>query len=302
MQIAVLFWCYKDPALCRRRLDLLRRHDPAVPVYALYGGPADEAAAMQTALTPVCDDFWVFAEDRSPHWKWRHGDLMIAAWHRARGQALAWDHLLILQWDMVVAAPVSRLLAGLGADQLLLSGVRPVAQVRDWWGWVRGDQPDQKPEFEAFAARLRDDLGYVGPLYACLFIVVGFPRRFLDRYAGPEVTELGFLEYKIPSLAAAWGFAFWTDHPFVPWWASNPATREAPEAARVLNAVGHEIRAEVMRQHLSAPEGARLFHPVRDPATDEALADLLRRPAGNGRGIGGWLVRLVGGRGYARRR
>lgn len=279
MQPAVLFWCYRDPDLCRRRLTLLRHHDPDVAVYCLFGGLPAEAPAMAQALNGLIDDFWCFSPDQPAAWKWRHGDLTIAQWYRQRGHQLAWDHLFIVQWDMLIAAPVHRLLAGIAPDQLLLSGVRPVREVAPWWGWIKGDGPEQGPEYRAFEHRLRTQTRYAGDLFACLFIVVSLPRRFLERYAGPEVDEIGFLEYKLPSLAAAWGFDFWRDHPFTPWWASDPATRQAPPRARLLNAVGEELSVDALQEELQSPNGLRLFHPVRESATDEQLHAVLQNPA-----------------------
>jgi len=288
MQPAVLFWCYRDPDLCQQRLALLRHHDPDVPVYCLYGGAPEGAAAMASALGNWIDDFWCFSPDRPPAWKWRHGDLTIAEWYRQRGHSLHWDHLFILQWDMLIAAPIRRLLDGIGADQVLLSGVRPVQEVADWWGWINGTGPEQGPEYRTFEALLRTQADYHGDLYACLFIVVSLPRRFLDRYAGSDVGEIGFLEYKIPSLAAAWGFDFWLDHPFIPWWASDPKTKDAPVNARLLNAIGAELSVEALQEELQNPSGLRLFHPVRESATDKKLYAELRNPAQNSKSRGFW--------------
>jgi len=38
MKLAVLFWFYKEPEICHNRLEILRQHNPTVPIYGLYGG------------------------------------------------------------------------------------------------------------------------------------------------------------------------------------------------------------------------------------------------------------------------
>ena len=38
MQLAILFWCYKDVRICRDRLQHLRRDNPHSPIYLLFGG------------------------------------------------------------------------------------------------------------------------------------------------------------------------------------------------------------------------------------------------------------------------
>src|SRR5438477_6788784 len=48
--LAALFWFYKQAAVCANHLALFRRHNEGLPVYGLYGGPPDEAAAFEATL------------------------------------------------------------------------------------------------------------------------------------------------------------------------------------------------------------------------------------------------------------
>lgn len=263
MTTAALFWFYKDAALCAERLALFRRHNPGVAVFGLYGGPPADAEAMRGSLGPLLDDWYAFAEDRPAEWKWRHGDRLIAAWHRDRGAALPWDDLFILQWDMLVLAPLARLFAAYPSGELVLSGLRPVSEVSGWWAWVNGSNPEMEADYRAFRALLGERFGYGGPLYCGLFIVARLPRRFLDRYVAAGPPEAGFLEYKIPSLAAAFGVPLAHGQPFRPWWRNDPSTRDAPPRARVLNAVGDDVPLAVVLEELCDPAGTRLIHPCR---------------------------------------
>lgn len=260
MQLAILFWFYKEFDLCVERVRRLRELNPATRIYGLYGGPLEqaEAAAMVGA---ELDDLYVFPEPRDAHWKWLNGDRLIAAWMGERGAALAWDTVVLVQWDMLVLAPVDELLGDLRPGEALFSGYRPLEEVSDWWGWAGRRDPGKAAMLQAFRERLRSDYGVDGPLWCCLFILICLPRDLLARYAGAGPPEEGFLEYKLPTLARLWGTPVRTDLGFEPWWAADLASRDAPERARVLNAVGREVSPATILAELADPQGLRVFHP-----------------------------------------
>ena len=261
MKPDVLFWFYKDYDTCRERLVRLRRLNPEVQVFALFGGPPAEAPAARDALGQYFDDFYAFPEEREPRWKWQHGDQLIAAWYEQRGRELAWDSIFVMQWDMVILEPLEKLFRGLQQDEILLSGFRPLKEVADWWPRAKPENSDIR-EFEQL---MREDRGYSGELYACLFIVACLPRVFLEKYVAIGHPETGFLEYKIPTLAVAFDIPVCQDHDFHPWWRANPATRRYPAERRTLNAVGEEVPLPIIVNELAKPQGKRLFHPVFRP-------------------------------------
>jgi hypothetical protein len=276
MKLAILFWFYKEFDTCAERLDLLRRLNPETPIYGLYGGALEAADAVRARLGDRLDDFYAFPEARDAHWKWLNGDRLIASWMRARGAELAWDTVVVVQWDMLVLAPVHALFGPLQPGEALLSGYRPLSEVADWWGWAGGRDPEKAAMLEAFRARLRSDWGVDGPLWCCLFIVICLPRDLLARYVGSGPPAEGFLEYKLPTLAHHWGFPVRRDLGFDPWWAADPATREAPERLRTLNAVGREAPLEIVRSELADPGGLRVFHPFSGPLPTDLGAIALR--------------------------
>jgi hypothetical protein len=262
VKLAVLFWFYADFELCRERLALLRAFNPETPIYGLYGGPLEQAAEARGAVGDQLDDFYAFPEPRTPQWKWLHGDRLVAAWARDRGGELAWDTVVLVQWDMLVLAPLEQLFGGLGSGEAVFSGLRPAAEIASWWGWLKGEDPDKRAEAEAFRELLHGEYGYDGELWCCLFIVIALPRALLQRYAAAGPPEPGFLEYKLPTLARVFGTPA-TDGGFRPWWGADPATRDAPPPARVLNAVGEEVALATILGELARAAGARVFHPYR---------------------------------------
>jgi hypothetical protein len=262
-QLACLFWFYKSPELCENRLQLLRRHNPDSPIYGLFGGDPSEAELFQQRLAPWLDDFYVFSQVRTPHWKWYHGDQMIVDWYRQRGHSLDWDTVFIAQWDMLVFDAFSNQISMLKRNELLLSGLRPVSEVDPWWYYVRPNSPE-RDEYERFIAYVRDSHGFNGPPLCCEFIVACLPRSFMARYANIAEPELGFLEYKIPTYAQIFGTPLCIDHPHQPWWGDAPNANSTSLLARTLNAEIHNVPLRVIEVHRLWPWGRRIFHPVFD--------------------------------------
>ena len=259
--------------------------NPGTPIFGLYGG-APERFASFAALARWLDDSWCFADDRDPSWKWRHGDLMIADWYTQRGHALAWDSVAVIQWDMLVCAPLERIFTPLARDEAYFPGLRPLVEVSDFWWWVRTGTPegDVYRAFEASLRAARIDTA----VWACQFVTAVLPRRFLARYAALPPDELGFLEYKLPTYAKAFGFACRTYAQLPVAWEAEPI-----QPARVVLSAGKAPIAarDILRELRSGR--TRLFHPVTrrfraglPSVAQAAIADMLcRRAVRFGRGF-----------------
>ena len=300
MRLAVLFWCYKRRDICEDRLRLLRRDNPSLPIFCLFGGDPGEADDYRRSLEPLVDDFYAF--DGAPPvptpddeetggdlldrfrggvwWKYVYGDLLLAAWYRDRGHRLEWDTVVVVQWDMLIYGRVEAAFAALGRGEILLSGLRPVREVEGRWGWVGAGDPAAEPMYEEFLAHVRERYGYRQEPMCCVAVVLALPREFLRRFAEIERPELGFLEYRLPIYAQAFGVPFCTDHPFRPWWGAV----ERYSFKSTLRARPREIWAPTILVNLLRRDGARVFHPYwarapRDPwSWTKALAASLVRP------------------------
>ncbi|HED65577.1 MAG TPA: hypothetical protein ENJ09_08480 [Planctomycetes bacterium] len=276
MRLAVLFWCYKAPDLCEDRLAHLRRQDPDVKVFVLFGGDPAEAKAFEERLSPYANDFYCF-EGEPPvgseeldvlfrggtHWKYYFGDLLIAAWYRERGRELEFDSITLIQWDMVMWGRVSEVFASLGEGEALFSGLRPIAPVEDKWAWTTPDRPEERARYLEFLDHVRS-LGFDGEPEGYVAVVTCLPRAFLERFIEIERPDLGFLEYRLPIYARLFGTPICERHPFRPWWgAVEPYSKDHTLRARPV-----EIRPWTIRKNLRDPNGARLFHPYwhRTPA------------------------------------
>jgi hypothetical protein len=283
MNLAILFWFYKDAPLCRNHLEFYRKRNPGVPIYGLFSGEPADAPEFESVLGPLLDDFYAFDQPRTDYWRWANGDLVIAEWYRARGSRLPWDSLFVAAWDVLVLAPVREVFKALPPDHILLSNVRPVQEVEGWWRWVC----KKRPLFDGFMSELERRYGKTVSPWCCQFIVVCLPRLFLEGFAEACPSEEGFVEYRVPTYASILGIPFHTEPVFDTVWPGepDPAPRLASQVP-FLNPGIAEVPLRTVFIEAMKPGGQRIFHPVERtwPTGPEALISWIKDVAMDRRG------------------
>ncbi len=189
---------------------------------------------------------------------------------------MEWDSVFLAQWDLVAVAPLRSLLPPMAVGDMLISGVRPVREVEDWWQWVRGEA---RGEYDAFLGHVAARYGPVDDPLCCQFIGLVAPRSFMARYAGIDEPELGFLEYTIPVYSQVFGTPLVRDTCFRPWWPEEPATSGASRTQTLVHAWATPVRLPVMLYEAARPGGRRLFHPYHGiyPHDVASVGDVLLR-------------------------
>jgi hypothetical protein len=278
MKLAILFWFYKEPDVCKDRLKLLRQDNPTTPIYGLYGGDLATVGQYKSQLNQYLDDFYTFPENKDSHWKWLQGDLLLTDWYRERGQYLSWDTVVIVQWDMLVFGAIEQLFSMLQPGQILLSGLRPIKEIENDWMWVTPKNQNHRQTYLEFLEHITKTYDYDQEPMGCLFIAVCLPRTFLERYAYIEQPDLGFIEYRIPMYAQIFGIPFCEDHPFQADWGRNdprdPMFRAKNPVKRLLNAFHlklnpiplnpwRDISLIPIYRQLRKKAGFRIFHPYQ---------------------------------------
>jgi hypothetical protein len=276
VKLAILFWFYKEPDICKNRLELLRQYNPTIPIYGVYGGDLATVDQYKSQLNQYLDDFYTFTENKDPLWKWLQGDLMLTHWYRERGKHLPWDTVVIVQWDMLVFGAIEQLFSMLKPDQILLSGLRPISEVENDWMWVTPKILDHRCQYLEFLQYISKTYDYQQDPMGCIFIVACLPRIFLEAYAKIEQPELGFLEYRIPMYAQIFGIPFCENHPFHAWWVDGDPIFQAKNFIQrainlfslrlnpnPLNPTRSDISLIPIWGHLNTQAGARIFHPYQ---------------------------------------
>ncbi|HEV2863947.1 MAG TPA: glycosyltransferase family 4 protein [Pyrinomonadaceae bacterium] len=246
--MAVLFWFYKDPPVVADRLEGIRRLNPGVRVFGLYGGEHASVGQFGDAVE-LLDDLWLHPEVPA-EWAWRNGDLMLGRWYSERGRRLDWQQVFVHQWDLLTAVP-ARDFATSGQREILLPGVRPLDEVAAHWVWV---QPwsDYYGEFQSFRAH---PLVAGRRMLASVFILATLTRDFLADYAEAAPAVPGFIEYRLPTLADVFRYRFAPSEVRPDW-----GDRGDP----LLNGSGRGISPEQVRQRFLHGGQVKVCHPVND--------------------------------------
>jgi hypothetical protein len=203
MQLAVLFWFYKEPEICENRLKLIKKHNPNIRIFGLYGGSKKDEARYKKKLGKYLDSFYTSSySNKSKDWKWIHGDLMILEWYMNKGRRLKWDSVAVVQWDMLVLGPIKKQFPGIKTNELFLSGYRTLNDdIEKKWNWTDVRIPKNRKNYLEFKDYVKENYGYNKKLKICLFILEVIPRDFFKKWQLMPSKELGMLEYSVPTHA-----------------------------------------------------------------------------------------------------
>lgn len=252
MKSAILFWFYKELDVCENRLQLLKKYNPDLQIFGLYGGEISKADEYQNKLGKYLDDFYVFTSNTDEDWKWINGDLMVLDWYDKRGRDLNWDSIAVVQWDMLVFDSLLRQFIDMKKDEIFLSGLRTIdEELENKWHWVKFGGEYRK-NYAEFLDYIKERYGYSNKPLASLFIFEIFPRMFLDKYLTVENKEVGMLEYKIPMYCQIFDISFYKKDIGIMWFSNEP---------KPLNAIPEEISERYIKEQLARKDGWRIFHP-----------------------------------------
>lgn len=253
----LLFWFYKEFDVCLDRVRRLRQLHPGASIYGLYGGTPDEEGLFREKIGPLLDDFYS-SPDLPESYKWIHGEALLLDWYRNRGQMLPWTSLIIAQWDLLPFLDLRVIFSEVAQDAMYLPGLRKLSPaVESQWCWTSTDEPHCRGEYLKFREHLSSLGASTEDLLACLFPVGVIPRIFFHRFDLQPWPELGFLEYKLPTLAALYGIPLANLDIGISWGLDG-------EPSPLLGPVHTKktpISSAFIRHQLRDPEGWRLFHP-----------------------------------------
>lgn len=252
MNLAILFWFYKEPEVCENRLRLLKKTNPGLKIFGLYGGEQKQAKEYEDRLGKYLDDFYAYPGEKSAKWKWINGDLMILDWYEKRGKNLVWDSIVVAQWDMLVFDSFLNILQGIQKGQIFLSGLSPLdKKIEESWYWTKPGGEDRQ-NYLNFLDYAEKNYGWKERPLCCLFILQVFPKIFFEKYLSVKNREVGMLEYKIPIYAKIFN---------IPFFEKDIGVEFFGEDKKPLNAKPREIDKDYIAGELHKKGGWRAFHP-----------------------------------------
>lgn len=256
MKNAILFWFYKDVDICINRLELIKKYNPDIPIHGLFGGDTSQIESFSDIIGTLVESFTPCFTEKSSEWKWKYGDKLIAEWYKKTGQFFNWDRIIIVQWDMLLMTNISNLTKELGKEELYISGLRPVYEVKDWWNWVKRDISD----YENFLKEIRELYSKEFEPLCCQFIFVCLSRTFLNQYYQLKLDK-GFIEYRLPTIASALGYTFGSIPKLSCYWPSEPREKGTLQPNISITAQTIPIGLKYILKHMTSPNGDRVFHP-----------------------------------------
>lgn len=247
---AILLRFHKRPLVCRSRVRLLRELNPGVPVYGVCDGGRLQMRLFAKQLVGLDSLSPSHADAR---WNWQHGDLVVSEWYRRAGSALTFDILHLVEWDLLLVAPLVSLYSSVPEGSVGLTALTPISELEQEWTWLRREE--NRRNWQTLLALARDKWGYEGTPYGCVGPGAVLPRAFLEAYAGIDPPSLCNDELRLPLFAQILGFPLADTMLRGPWHGEREHDFFHFRAA--------EIDLETIRGQLTKPDGARAFHPVR---------------------------------------
>lgn len=241
----------RDPKACRAAVSALRERNPGVAVHGLYGaGPGPRRPAVRLGARPFLRLDSCYCSRHEGQWNWANGDLALLEWYRDTGRRLDFDVLHLVEWDLVLLAPLAAAYRHVPPGAVALTCLTPVSALTGRWEWLRG--PERLRDWNALLDLARHRWSHTGDPLACLGVGPAFPRAFLDAYAALDPPELCHDELRLPLAAQALGFPL-VDTGFRRRW-------DDPSEDAFFNVGGAPVDSSAM----AAAAADRLaFHPVR---------------------------------------
>lgn len=247
MRRIVLFRFHERFDVCRDRIALIRRLNPGVPVYGLYGGKEgfeNELTDLIPVYAPSLSN--QFTPSRTS-WMWKHNDLGIRAWFAMFGRDLEFDMLHVIEWDLLILEPLEKAFAAVRGDEVGLTGLRPLSAAPPSWPWMRTEPPVS--EWKGLLAAVRAEFGYSQTPLACQGPGMCFPKAFLERYTDAHVLQLCHEELRLPLYAQCFGFRV----------VDTGITRDW--VTPFFNCQKRGVHRRTVDGELAKPDGCRVFHP-----------------------------------------
>lgn len=240
MKRVILFRFHQQFRVCENHIEILRRWNPGVPIYGMYGGP-EKHAARAKAL-PLDNCFVIPMDD--PVWKWLNGDLCTRWWFRAVGNRFDFDMLHIVEWDLVLLASIGKLL-GHVTDGVAITSRQPLEKIVDRWTWTAPTRG--REEWKLLLQHMRKTYDFRGRKHwAGIFPGASMSRAFLMRYASDSIPGLCNDEVRMPLFAQAF----------------RMRVHDTGLKNRFVNAMEKVILPNVL--YKQKENGVAAFHPVRE--------------------------------------
>lgn len=255
MKSIVLFRCHQQPSISRNHLELVKRFNPELKIYGMFGAFAEE----EDVFSQFQKEFTGLAENvhdikvPSKEWGWKNGDLAIRRWYQQVGHLFDFQRLYVIEWDLLLFGHLDKVYQHIPSDGLAMTGLTPLAEVEDKWQWTAREP--YRREYLKLQKVTKKAFPSLGSTSASHGPGLALTKEFLEKYSAAEVVEFGNDELRLPMYAQGLGFKMY-DTGFEKGWITK-------NEADLFNCFGQEIQWSAIETQLRISNGRRAFHPFR---------------------------------------
>lgn len=186
MKRIILFRYHKYPEICKKRLSELRKNNPNIKIYGIFGGD-------KVFLENKFEDLYVIKEN-----KWRHFDISLKNWYKDVGYKIDFDIVHVIEWDLVYTKPLEELFK-VSYNENLFPAYIDLKDIENKWYW------SGKRKTKEEVKELKEILG-IEDLKACLCAGISLCKSFLEEYSKTEDLYICNDELKLVNFAEKMGY------------------------------------------------------------------------------------------------
>jgi hypothetical protein len=247
----------------RHLLKFLKHTNPGLEIYGLFGGAEEQFEEATAYLKDELTHNYLIKE-KDTEWKWKNSDMTYQIWYNDFGHTVDFDVMHAIEWDLIYFQPLDKIFAHVPENSLALTGLIPLKKIQNEWYWTK--HPPCKVEWLQMMEYYKKQYNYNQQPYGMLGPGTSLPRKFLETIKNIDIPAIALDELRLPMWAQVLGFEM-TDTRFYKKWFSK-------KEFLVFNSNAQDISLDTIRKELRNPAGRRVFHPVRDNLTFDALVSL----------------------------
>jgi len=253
MKRIIVFRFHKDAEVCRNRIILIKKFNPSIKIYGLFGGKEEDYDGFKKILEkPYLESIYLIpVKDNS--WKWKNGDLALVKWYNEIGKYIDFEMLHLIEWDLLIFGPLKKIYNKIPKGGIGLTGLTPLKKIEKDWDWI--SKEPGKTEWKNLLDYSKNKFGYKKDSFASLGPGTCMPKSFLKKYSKLKIPELVHDELRIPLFGQILGFKLY-DTGFYKSWFNK-------EEHKIFNCLDKEINISKINRELIKKNGRRVFHPYR---------------------------------------
>lgn len=251
MQRIIIFRFHKFPLICANRLKLLKKLNPEIRIFGIYGGGDKDLPKFRRCLNKYLENIFII-KNRSISWKWKNFDLALRYWFRKIGKNIDFDTAHIVEWDLILCESLEKMYSEIDKNELGLTGLIDLRAVEKKWYWT--SKEPSKSEWLKLLNFVKRKYTYSNRPKGSLGPGLCLPKKFIEEYSKAKIPELCNDELRIPLFAQVFRFKC-KDTKFYKKWFND-------EEKKYFNCIGRDIDIQIIKKERKN-NGRKAFHPFR---------------------------------------